>query len=132
MATVGTTSALCGALGSVTGVTGVTQITNWKINLTFPEIDTTSFESLGWKQRSACLRGATGTFTSIGPVQPPMGALSTVSFITTPSGVTISGNIILHESIADNKVADVVRFNNTFAFTGKITCTELEPDFEED
>ena len=116
------TAALCGMNGTVTGVTGITEITRWQIDQTIDALDATSMSSAGWKERIACLKGATGSFTTIGD-EGVVGPDASAVFDTKSGagGYSISGNIIISKITINTPVDGVVSFDHEFVFTGTIT-----------
>lgn len=115
------TSSICGSTGSITG--GV-EIQNWEITITVDAPDATSMDSAGWKERVACLKGASGNFKSL--VRMDTGAKSSVSFKdASVGGVTISGNIIVQKCTVNTPVDGVVNYTNEFVFTGTVTAATL-------
>jgi len=113
------TAALCGSGGSVTGPAGVTEIVSWTITQTVDVQDATSMSSSGWKERIACLTGATGNFKTIG-AKAAVGA-TTIDCKTATAGTSISGSIIITKITIENPVGDVVSFSHDFNFTGTVT-----------
>jgi hypothetical protein len=117
------TSALCGSGGVVTGVGSVSEVTRWTIDQTIEALDATSMASNGWKERIACLKGATGSFTCVG-VAPAVGPDASVTFKTASvGGYTISGGIIISKVTVNTPVDGVVSFDAEFVFTGTITVS---------
>lgn len=115
------TSALCGYSGSVTGP-GATEVTQWEITQTQEAVEATSFESAGWKERVACLKGATGSFRSVGS-SSEVGLHTGCSFKDNAAGYTISGSIVINQITVDTPVDGIVSFTHTFSFTGNITAS---------
>lgn len=114
------TAALCGTTGSITGVTGTTEVTKWSITRTIEAIEATSMASAGWKERVACLKGATGNFTCIG-TRPGVGPYASASFKTAAiGGLTISGAIIVTKVGVTTDVNALVSYDVDFTFTGAI------------
>ena len=114
------TSALCGSGGVVTGFGSVTEVTKWTIEQTVEALDATSMASAGWKERIACLKGATGTISCIG-VAPTVGPDAAVTLKTSATGYSISGAIIVSKVTINTPVEGVVSFDADFVFTGTIT-----------
>jgi len=111
------TSALCGMNGSITG-TSALEINAWEITLTVDTPEATSFDSNGWKERVACLEGATGTFTSIG-ASSTTGLHAGCVFKTAPAaGMTVTGDVIITRISDGTPVDGIVTFNHEFTFTG--------------
>ena len=115
------TSAICGSGGSVTGATGATEINFWEITQTVDAIEATSFDSSGWKERVACLKGASGTFRSLGE-SSTIGAHAGCAFKDAAAGYTISGAIIINRITIGTPVDGIVSFNHEFVFTGAVTA----------
>jgi len=116
------TSALCGMAGTVTGSGGGTEITRWTIDQTIEALDATSMASAGWKERIACLKGATGSYSCVGG-SPSVGP-ATGSFKTKSSGgYSIGGAIIVSKVTINTPVDGVVSFDAEFTFTGTITVS---------
>ena len=113
------TAALCGLSGTVTGPTGVTECTNWEATLNVAAEDATSFNSDGWRERIACLKGGSGTFRSIG--HPSVVGAGTGSFKTSATGLTIGGAIIITKIDTETPVNGIVSFAHSFNFTGAIS-----------
>jgi hypothetical protein len=113
------TAALCGYSGEVTGPSGVTEVTQWDVTLNVDAQEATSFDSDGWKERIACLKGGSGTFRSIG-ASSEVGA-QTGSFKTNALGLTIAGNIIITKIDVETPVNGIVSFTHSFNFTGAIS-----------
>lgn len=117
------TAALCGMNGSVTGPSDVTEVTYWEINQNVDAQDATSISSAGWKERIACLKGATGNFRSIGEPSK-IGKHDTCTFKdASVGGYTISGNIIISRITHGTPVDGIVSFNHEFSFTGAVTAS---------
>jgi len=115
------TSSICGSTGSISGGS---EITNWEITITVDAPDATSMSSAGWKERIACLKGATGNFRSL--VRMDTGARAGVSFKdASVGGVTISGNIIVQKTTVNTPVDGVVSYTSDFTFTGTVTASTL-------
>lgn len=116
------TAALCGMSGTVTGITGITEITKWTVDQTIDALDATSMASAGWKERIACLKGATGTFTTVGD-EAAVGPDASAVFDTKSGvgGYSISGDIIITKVTINTPVDGVVSFDHEFVFTGTIT-----------
>jgi len=119
------TAALCGSTGSVSGPAAVTEVTKWDITITKDILEATSFDSNGWKERVACLKGATGTFESIG--QPStVGTHAGCQFKTAQvGGLTIAGDILIKNIAVTTAVDGIVTFTHDFSFTGTVTCASL-------
>ena len=113
-------NAICGSGGSVTGP-GATEIVSWEITQTVDAIDATSMSSLGWKERVACLKGASGTFKSIGS-SSTVGAHAGCQFKDAAAGYTISGAIIISKITVGTPVDGIVSFDHAFSFTGSIVA----------
>ncbi len=114
------TAALCGMSGTITGITGLTEITNWEVSRTVEALDATSMASAGWKERIACLKGATGSCKSY--QKPAMGAASvTLDTLAGAGGNTIAGAILISKITCTTDVNNVVEFATDFTFTGAIT-----------
>jgi hypothetical protein len=114
------TAALCGSGGTVTGADSATEIVSWSIEQTIDAVDATSLSSNGWKERVACLRGASGSFKCIGThadVGPTTGTFKTAA----SGGYSIAGNIVISKVTANVDVNDAVSFDHQFVFTGTIT-----------
>ncbi len=117
------TASLCGYDGSITG-SGATEIFYWEISVTKDAVEATSFDSVGWKERIACLTGATGTFRAY--TTSTVGAHATVTFKTqSVGGSVIVGNIIINRIREEVPVEGAVTFEHSFVFTGSITATGL-------
>ncbi len=116
------TAALCGMGGVVTGSGGGTEVTKWTVDQTIEALDATSMASAGWKERIACLKGATGNYSCVG-AEPSVGA-ATGSFKTkSTGGYNIGGAIIVTKVTVNTPVDGVVSFDCDFTFTGTITIT---------
>lgn len=113
------TSALCGYSGTVTNAGASTEVTQWEITLNVDAQEATSFESDGWKERIACLKGGSGTFRSIG-TSSTVGAHASAAFKTASAGLTITGNIIITRIDVETPVNGIVSFNHSFNFTSTI------------
>lgn len=113
-------SAICGSGGSITG-TGATEIVFWEITQTVDAIDASSMASAGWKERVACLKGASGTFKSIA-VSSTVGAHAGCVFLDAAGGYSISGNIVISKITVGTPVDGVVSFDHSFSFTGTVTA----------
>ena len=113
------TAALCGDLATVGGVD---EAFDWEVNLTQDAINVTSYDSAGWGENIACLKGATGSFksyqspTSVGPTS---GQFKTAS----AGGFTISGSIIITKITCDTPVEGAVTFSSDFVFTGAVSAS---------
>lgn len=114
-------AALCGSGGSITTIAGVTEVTNWNFDRTVDSIDATSMSSSGWKEKVACLKKGSGSFTSIG-APAAVGAASGV-FKVSATGNSISSAIIITEVTTNTPVDGIVSFNHSFVSTGTITAT---------
>ena len=115
------TAALCGMNGSISG-TGAVEIVSWEITQTVDAIDATSMASNGWKERIACLKGASGTFKSIG-VSSTVGAHAGVQFKDAQvGGYSISGDILVSKITVGTPVDGLVSFDHSFTFTGTIVA----------
>jgi hypothetical protein len=117
------TASICGTGGSVTG-TGATEIYKWEVTVNKDAKDATSFESQGWKERVACLIGASGTFSSKNSPST-VGPHAGVAFKTSASGVAITGNIVISKVTTNTPVDDIITFDHTFVFTGMPVCSAL-------
>ena len=115
------TAALCGSGGVLTG-SGALEITNWQVDHTVDAQDATSMSSLGWVERVACLKGATGSFRSIGGAAT-LGAHSVTFKTASVGGYSIAGAILVSQVTVDTDVQGIVSFNHTFSFTGAITVS---------
>jgi len=115
------TNALCGMGGSVAGATGALEITNWEITQTIAAQEATSFASNGWKERIACLKGATGNFKSIG-ASSTVGKHAVCVFKDAAAGYTISGAIVISKIQVSTPVDGIVSFNHDFTVTGIFTA----------
>jgi len=116
------TAALCGMSGSVTGATGALEIFSWEIVQTIDAIEATSFDSAGWKERIACLKGASGSFKSQGASSTVGKHVSAVFKDAQVGEYTISGNIVISKITIETPVADKITFNHEFNFTGTIVA----------
>ena len=116
------TTSLCGYNGSVTGATGALEIQYWEINQNVDAQEATSFDSAGWKERVACLKGATGNFRSIGHPSTISGTKACVFKDQQVGGYTISGNIIITKIGHSTVVDGIVTFPHDFTFTGAVTA----------
>ena len=110
------TSALCGSEGSVSGIGTTTEVFYWEVTQHQDAIESTSFDSGGWKERIACLKGATGSIKAYTPIVT--GPLTSSFKI---GSHTISGNIRMHRVTCDTPVEGVVTFNGEFTFTGAVS-----------
>lgn len=118
-----TTAALCGMGGVVTGAGAATEITNWQITRTIDLQDATSFASAGFKERVGCLKGATGTFNSIGS-KSLAGLTTGVAFKTAAAGgFVISGNVIITKAEVVTDVNGLITYAHNFVFTGAVTAS---------
>ena len=110
------TAAICGMGGVVTGI--ASEITNWEISRTVDALDATSMASAGWKEKVACLKGATGSAKAFnkGSIGSASGSFKTASL----GGNTISGSIIINRITCTTSVDGLVEFNHEFTFTGAI------------
>ena len=115
------TAALCGYSGSVVGATGALECFYWEIDQTVDAVEATSFDSAGWKERIACLKGATGSFKSQG--HPSTLGAKTVTFKDNVAGYTIAGSILINKIDTSTPVDSKVEFNHTFNFTGSFTAS---------
>jgi len=113
------TAAICGYDGSVSGVTGVTEVTQWTISRTVDANDATSMDSIGWKEFIACLKGGSGSFTSIGH-EAAVGSYTATFKTKSSGGATISGAIIVQKCSVESSVAGIVTYNHDFVFTGAV------------
>ena len=113
------TSALCGMGGTATSSNGAVEVIKFEVDQMVDAIDATSLSSNGWKEKVACLTGASGSYTCIGGV-PVVGA-GTATF-TTPSS-SIGGSIIVSQVTVDTPVDGIVSATATFVFTGTVTVT---------
>jgi predicted secreted protein len=117
------TASICGLGGSVTG-TGATEIYKWEITVNKDAIEATSFDSQGWKEKVACLIGASGTFSSRNSAST-VGLHAGVAFKTSASGVAITGNIIISKISVSTPVDGIINYDHTFVFTGLPVCSAL-------
>lgn len=117
------TASICGLGGSVTG-TGATEIYKWEVTINKDAIEATSFDSAGWKERVACLIGASGTFSSRGS-HSTVGLHAGTAFKTSASGVAITGDIVISKITVSTPVDNIVNYDHTFVFTGLPVCSAL-------
>ena len=108
--------------GSVSGATGATEVTEWEIIQNVDAQEATSFDSAGWKERIACLKGATGSFKSIGASSTVGTHAGCVFKDAQIGGYTISGTIIISRITVGTPVDGIVNFNHEFSFTGAVTA----------
>ena len=118
------TAAICGSAGSVTGATGATEVSFWEITLAIDAVEATSFASAGWKERVPCLRGASGSFKSIGS-SSTVGKHNACAFIDQIGHETISGTIVISKITVGTPVDGIISFNHEFSFTGTVTAATL-------
>ncbi len=83
-------------------------------------IDATSFDSNGFKELIACLKGATGSFKSY--VKRDIGA-TTLSLAVAAGKFTISGSVIINKIDTETPVDGVVDHTHSFVFTGQVTVS---------
>jgi hypothetical protein len=116
------TASICGYAGSITGP-GSSEVTNWEITLNLDAQDATSMASAGWRERIACLKGASGTWRSIG-TSSTVGKHASCTFKDTPTGgISIVGDIVISKITVGTPVDGIVSFVHDFTFTGTITCS---------
>jgi hypothetical protein len=117
------TAALCGYAGSISGPAGATECTNWEVTLNVDAQDATSMDSAGWKVKIACLKGANGTFRTVGG-SSTVGKHTNCSFQDAPTGgVSVDGDIVISKINISTPVDGIVSFVHDFNFTGDITCS---------
>lgn len=117
------TAAIAGFDGSVSGPTGASEVKDFTINLTTEALDTTSFDSGGYREFIEGLKGATGSFTSQGTA-PVSRGICTATFKTKSSGgATIAGSILVSQAAVSTPVEGVVTCACDFSFTGSITIS---------
>jgi hypothetical protein len=116
------TSALCGTSGTVTGPGGATEVVAWEVTRTVEAVDATSMDSDGFVERLACLKGGSGSFTTIGAPASAVGATSISCKTAASGGMTISGAIILTSVGYAVDVNGRAEYPHTFVFTGPITA----------
>ena len=117
-------NALCGTGGTVTG-TDATEVRSWSITLDVQVADATSFDSLGYVERIACLKGASGEFVSVGDPASVGPASATFAVAGSGSGCSIGGDILITKVSIDVKAdsADPITYTMSFVFDGKITAS---------
>lgn len=115
-----TTTALAGYEGSVTGVAGTAEITSWTISLTQDVLDATSFDSSGWRQFVAGLKGATGSMTAKG-LDFDLGATASAVFTTKAGSKTFTASILINESTTSVPVDGIIEYSCSFTVCGEVT-----------
>ncbi len=123
--------ALTGKDGSVyLGANKVAEIENWSLDLEADDVETTSFDSDGWKEYLAGLKGWSGSFEGNYKSDDTNGqkailaawlagtALSAVFKVT--DSITFSGDILVNPSI-EVPVEDKVTFSCEFQGTGVLS-----------
>lgn len=113
-------AALCGYAGFITGAGG-TEVVSWEVTQTVEAVDATSMSSAGWKERVACLRGASGNFKTIG-TSSTVGLHGTCTFTDAIGGYSIAGDIIINKISPNTPVDGIVSFTHDFTFTGAVAA----------
>lgn len=116
------TASICGSTGSITGATGALEITEWEITQTVDVQEATSFSSNGWKERIACLTGASGNFKTVGHPST-VGAHAGCTFKDRTGGYSIAGAILISKVTTGTPVDGLVSFSHDFNFTGTVTAS---------
>ena len=116
------TSALAGYGGSVTGGVTATEIRNWTMDLTQDIYDVTSYSSNGWKEFVAGLKGATGSYESVGDTVETVGSKAACVFNTGGTGdPSITADILVTNVNYNVPVDGEVGYSVDFTVCGAIT-----------
>jgi len=113
------TSALSGKTGTATNVNSATEVTEWSITLTEAVLPATSFDSDGWEEVIAGLKGATGSISGKGTM-PTTGTASSLALANSAGTISISGNAVFSSVNPTNSVEDVLTWSADFTFTGEV------------
>jgi hypothetical protein len=116
------TAALCGMAGVLTGITGLVEVTKCDIDRTGEALDSTSYATLGWKEKKLGLRGCTGTCETLDVPFPKVGPYS-LSVATKSGACTVAGNVWVNKVSPDIDVAGIRKAQISFTFTGSYTVT---------
>jgi len=118
--------ALSGKTGSATATGGTggvgTEITSWNCTLESDLLESTSFDSVGWKEFIQGLSGCSGSLTAVAtaPVVGPIDAL-VLQVASSAGAYTLSGAAILSTVGPTVEVDGLVEFSSDFTFTGAVT-----------
>ena len=114
------TAALSGKTGTATNVNSATEVTEWSVSLTEAALEASSFDSGGWEEFIAGLKGATGSIAGKGTM-PTTGTASTLTLANSGGTISISGDAIMSNVTPTNAVGDVLTYSADFTFTGEVT-----------
>lgn len=115
------TAALSGKDGSVDIGGAVSEARNWEIELTSEAQDATTYDSSGWREFIAGLKGGSGTFESLN-ARLAVGAHATGTFAIS-GGPSIEGALHIDSYKPGVPVDGVVMYTYAFTFSGKITSS---------
>lgn len=111
---------ISGKAGSVTGGNSASNIKEWSCSLSAEALDSTNFDSAGWREFTIGLKGGEGSFTALG-VPPTTGAAASLALLTSTS--TLTGAAIIDVVDYSVDVAGLVEYTANFKFNGVVTIS---------
>ena len=116
------TAAIPGLNGSVDIGGAISEARNIGLSIDCDSYDATSYDSGGWKESIAGLKGGSGTFEMLVTPTLAVGVHAAATFAVA-GGESFAGRIIIQTITPAAPVDDVANYGYTFIFSGAITIT---------
>jgi hypothetical protein len=121
------TATIAGYGGTVTGLTGIVEPKEWSIKIDTDLQDATSFASGGFKEKTPCLIGATGSVKCVGNIVPFYSrTLLSLTLFCSSGGVNFIGTAYGKMTSITTPVAGVVEFTIDFECTANFTVNNTD------